>query len=367
MKRSMRIVVSLALALVLSVSALAADELFPAVNAYPGLSDVRESADNWYYAPVKTCYETGLMMGTGQGFNPDQSITVAEVAAISGRLAEAITGQAVPTAQAGQAWYAPYITYLEANHGLTGLDAGKQATRMDFFTMLAKVTPDSLLTPINQITALPDTLEPDILKFYNAGILTGTDEFGTFGGDQPLTRAEAAAMIARLIRPELRQSFTPSERPSDWDVPTKLAEILQAEGLDKNQVVLDYGDGNVVLLGEFATAMVEDSYWQTKTFWDEQGYGDQDWLSMELYYNGVNMTSAEAVKRATILGFTNGYFNAQTGSTAKREVLEEYLASNTVTTPALDKVDAKTICQKYHEYNDSQGGFDPATGDWKSE
>lgn len=43
-----------------------------------------------------------------------------------------------------------------------------------------------------------------ICGLYQAGILTGTDAGGSFDGQRPLTRAEAAAVIARVLRPELR-------------------------------------------------------------------------------------------------------------------------------------------------------------------
>ena len=76
--------------------------------------------------------------------------------------------------------------------------------------MLRAVLPDGMLSPINSITALPDTGSADVLRFYNAGILTGTDDSGTFEGDKRLSRAEAAAMIARIVRPSLRRRFTPA-------------------------------------------------------------------------------------------------------------------------------------------------------------
>lgn len=65
------------------------------------------------------------------------------------------------------------------------------------------------LPAVNEIAGLPDTGEPDILELYRAGVLTGSDEYGTFDGDLTLTRAEAAAICARILRPELRVSFSP--------------------------------------------------------------------------------------------------------------------------------------------------------------
>ena len=76
-----------------SAAAIAPEEAFPAVNTYPGFADVAGSA--WYAATVQTCYEVGLMTGTGAGFAPDQVLTVGEVAAIAARMNEAITGDSI--------------------------------------------------------------------------------------------------------------------------------------------------------------------------------------------------------------------------------------------------------------------------------
>ena len=69
------------------------------------------------------------------------------------------------------------------------------------------------LEPINQMTELPDTQDKTVLSLYNAGILTGTDQYGTFGGSLGLSRAEGAAMLARVLQPELRLTFTPAPLP----------------------------------------------------------------------------------------------------------------------------------------------------------
>lgn len=87
---------------------------------------------------------------------------------------------------------------------------GETATRLDFVKLLSLVSGD-LLESINDITDFPDATEETknlVLPFYQAGILTGTDDYGTFRATGTLSRAEMATMAARLIRPELRQEFT---------------------------------------------------------------------------------------------------------------------------------------------------------------
>ena len=94
-----------------SSAAIAPEEAFPAVNTYPGFADVAGSA--WYAATVQTCYEVGLMTGTGAGFAPDQVLTVGEVAAIAARMNEAITGDSIYLVDSILPWYTSYVDYLE--------------------------------------------------------------------------------------------------------------------------------------------------------------------------------------------------------------------------------------------------------------
>ena len=195
-----------------AAAAVTPEETFPDKNTYPGFIDVAQDA--WYADAARVCCEIGLMQGTGQAFAPDQILTVGEVAAIAARMNEAITGELIPmaTPAAGQTlpWYFSYVQYLE---GL-GIDVPvpeKQATRQEFVTLLSAVIPEEMLSPINTISSLPDSSDTNVLAFYSAGILTGVDRWGTFAPGGSLTRAETAAMVARVARPALRQSFTPAD------------------------------------------------------------------------------------------------------------------------------------------------------------
>ena len=153
-----------------SAAAIAPEEAFPAVNTYPGFADVAGSA--WYAATVQTCYEVGLMTGTGTGFAPDQVLTVGEVAAIAARMNEAITGDSIYLVDSTLPWYASYVDYLE-KLGVEVPDPVKQATRQEFIAMLAAVVPEDMLTPINQITALPDTADAAVLDLTLATAMIG--------------------------------------------------------------------------------------------------------------------------------------------------------------------------------------------------
>lgn len=87
---------------------------------------------------------------------------------------------------------------------LRPVDFGRfSACRREFAVALAAVAGE--LEVINpHIQQVPDSDEAEVLALYRAGILTGVDELGQFKPLNTLTRAEAAAMLARVLRPDLR-------------------------------------------------------------------------------------------------------------------------------------------------------------------
>lgn len=112
--------------------------------------------------------------------------------------------QAAQSAPLPGQWWRDAWYYAE-RHGLEDL-LRRVNNRLAFASRIAAVTD---LPAVNEIPGLPDTGDPDVLELYQAGILTGGDEYGTFHSYSTLTRAEAAAICARILRPELRLSFSP--------------------------------------------------------------------------------------------------------------------------------------------------------------
>ncbi|MTR33033.1 hypothetical protein GMD62_11820 [Pseudoflavonifractor sp. BIOML-A14] len=214
-QRFLSLALTLALCLGLAVPALAAEgDLFPATGTMPSLIDLSPdgpAAGEWYdYESVKVCVEAGLLKGSGMCFYPGNDITLAELATVAARIYEKTSGRSLPEEAEGDPWYGNGVRVMEELGLPLPADPVVPAARADFVAMLGAVLPDGMLSPINSITALPDTGSADVLRFYNAGILTGTDDSGTFEGDKRLSRAEAAAMIARIVRPSLRRRFTPA-------------------------------------------------------------------------------------------------------------------------------------------------------------
>lgn len=224
---------ALALALLATPALAAEGDLFPATGSMPAFADVSPegpgAGEAWYdYESVKVCVEAGLMKGTGEGFQPGGGLTIAELATVCARIHEKQGGMALPEPLAGEVWYGPAIRVMEELGIDTGADPLAEATRDDFARMLSTVCAGDTLKAINSISSLPDTDSADALRLYNAGILTGTDDYGTFSGAGSLSRAEAAAMLARVVRPSLRRQFIPAERPAGGADPSML--ILGVSG-----------------------------------------------------------------------------------------------------------------------------------------
>lgn len=99
-------------------------------------------------------------------------------------------------------WYARENGLLDAQPKATAFE--DPATRLDLVEWLVSALPVENFAPINTIAALPDTQDPEALLLFRAGILTGVDELGSFGGEQDLTRAELAVVLARITDPTRR-------------------------------------------------------------------------------------------------------------------------------------------------------------------
>ena len=252
-------------------AALTPEEAFPAEHTYPGFIDVETGA--WYADAARVCCEVGLMQGTGHAFSPDQILTVGEVAVIAARMNEAITGLGIPIAspKPGETlpWYFSYVRYLE-NLDLTVPDPEKTATRQEFVTLLAAVVPEDLLPSIHNVTTLPDSSDPNVLRFYNAGILAGLDSAGTFAPDKTLTRAECAAMVARIVRTDLRLTTAPATTQSYTLFVGQSGQFRSFPAGDTN---LDPAEDTEALVGHLLQEMAQLTGWNLDTTLITSGKG----------------------------------------------------------------------------------------------
>ena len=153
-------------------------------------------------------------------FDPEGTLRLNEAVKIACVIHALYTGQADPLQPGtGKHWADPYLAYAEANGILqkdefTNYDC--PATRSEMAHIFAKSLPEDGLEKINTILSINDVerddLSPvpyaaDIFKLYRAGVLAGEPKTHDFRPDSTITRAETAAIVARLALPETREKF----------------------------------------------------------------------------------------------------------------------------------------------------------------
>lgn len=220
------------------------------------------AATHWSAPSVKTCYEYGLMKGNSAvTFNPSGNLTVAQALVMADRVHEIYkTGSS--TLQNGSPWYQPYVDYAVENgiiNADTFTDYNAMITRAQMAQIFFNALPASELSAINTIADVPDIKgipqEDVIMTLYRAGVLTGSDIYGTFYPQKSITRAEAAAIIARIAIPsqrkntELMDKFTwPADSSVTIAMPETMIDISDSTGItsfsDERVCVVMHSDYN---------------------------------------------------------------------------------------------------------------------------
>ena len=240
------------------------DWLVPKVREAPAFTDM---TDVWCEDAVQTVCQAGLMQGRSDGsFNPSGELTGAHIVTICARLYDLLTGGdgVLPEPAEGQEWYDPAYEYLAeaidyqgtydpASGEYLGGGNGAQTSEEQRNALLFNFNPDKYpmqrrqfvelldqtlsaadvaLPAVNQISVVPDCKDSAVLSFYNAGILTGSDQYGSFRGGEILNRGQAAAILARLADPAQRVTFSP--------IPFDLcADVLGLEA-DSQAISIEY-------------------------------------------------------------------------------------------------------------------------------
>lgn len=187
-----------------------------ALGAFAGsfeqsFTDVCEDA--WYYDSVESVCETGLMQGTKEHiFSPDSPLIVAEGITIASRIAALQSGETIPEVE-GE-WYQQYVDYA-LQKGLleesTFIDCNAPIRRHEMASLLAETC--EALPVINEVEHIADispvaAYEKAVLSLYRAGVAVGNDSYGNFTPESTLTRAEAAAIVSRVMDSERRIKTT---------------------------------------------------------------------------------------------------------------------------------------------------------------
>lgn len=228
----------------LPVQALAAEGLdnFQKTEQYTSGTFTDVAASSWYVESVENAYELGLVKGSSATtFSPQQNITVGSALALASRLHSIYYTGSADFVQ-GEPWYQVYVDYCVDNGIITAgqyTDCNANATRRQFASILARALPEKALPAINTI---PDGKIPDVAQgaanyneiygLYRAGVLTGSDDYGTFAPETAIDRASVAAIVSRMALPQLRRQVELKDKPV----------AVTGVTLDKSALSISQGD-----------------------------------------------------------------------------------------------------------------------------
>lgn len=178
-------------------------------------TDVPQSA--WYYEEVKKAFEMGLVSGKSDTkYCPNDNLTFAEAVKLAACMNQRYYTGAVYLTD-GSPWYASYAEYAKA-HNIISSDPEwkKPADRASVARLFVAAFPAETLEAKNNIPdgSIPDVpmTHPDakaIYTMYRAGILQGNEEKDyEYRPASNIRRSEVAALLARLMDPAGRLSFT---------------------------------------------------------------------------------------------------------------------------------------------------------------
>lgn len=314
---------------------------FTSKNQYESGHFVDVDEKQWYAINVKSAYELGLFVGSGNRFNPDGNITIAQTLAVASRLHNTYFDKNEELIE-GSPWYQVYVDYA-INNGIIGAndfsDYSAKATRAQFASILAKCVDDSVFTAKNEVEdgMIPDvdmkaSYAQDVYKLYRTGILVGNNSKGTFTPDSNIKRSAVAAIVTRIVDPSLRESITLKQTHAE------------SISLSKTVLSLTVGDVETITATVSPSGAVEKATWSSS---DESvaivdngkitatGAGSAT-IKVETS-NGIKTECSITVKQAVLNGFhyeiTKQYFNSYTNILDSKQGAAYVEIENTGTVP----------------------------------
>ena len=160
------------------------------------------STEKYYYEPIISMYEAGVMSGYGNGyFGPDDNLTHAQVLVMLARLCK-IDLESIGT---GEIWYSSAAEWAELRLGLEDVPYGEPVTRGDvgkYIIKAYKLEEYLETTQIDEDKPFTDTDADYAEVLYDLGVAAGFpngDGTVSFGVDQLITRGQAATFFNRIL------------------------------------------------------------------------------------------------------------------------------------------------------------------------
>ncbi|MFO7612148.1 MAG: S-layer homology domain-containing protein [Clostridia bacterium] len=220
------------------------------VSAQNEFSDV--VTGDWYYEYAMELAEAGIINGfPDKSFRPDETLKADQFIKMM------VVALGCKEGNGEVYWASEYILFAKENGLLekfNGNEYNRPLIRGDMACMVSRAL--SIRGEETKVDAYglhdvfgytPDIYAMDIINVNNSGIITGYPD-GTFGYEKNITRAEACAVIYRLIFPEFRPGMQDALRVS---VPLHISDD---QTLIEDQINEFEGNSNCVLSnGVFST------------------------------------------------------------------------------------------------------------------
>lgn len=179
--------------------------------------DVNEN--EWYGVygdgSIRTAVCLGIMNGYSDGtFLPNNDLKLCEAIKMALTVYDIYNFGEPQQYEMGPVWYQEIVaSAIEKGIIRDGdfVDYEASATRCEMAYIFSRALPESELMQINGVYSLPDVTEvteyyESVFLLYRAGILTGNDAQGTFAPYTTISRAQAAAIIARMAVVSMRKT-----------------------------------------------------------------------------------------------------------------------------------------------------------------
>jgi len=215
----------------------------------------------WYAGYVADAFNYGFISGRSETlFAPLGMITLGEAVTLAVKLGS-VYHTGCSDFELTEPYYMAYAQYA-LEHGFIDkhMDYDATATRAQFAGLFYNSMPASAFPEINIISAYGiNDVMPDaeygaaIYALYRAGVLAGSDQYGTFYPDSYITRAEACALMVRLAVPAFRiNTKLPDSLPADVIYRRSAGAVIMIETFDSGGNAIRTGSAFVISAGGYA-------------------------------------------------------------------------------------------------------------------
>ncbi len=264
-------------------------------------SDVKSGA--WYKEDVQNAYELSFMNGTGDGvFSPEGNVTLAQAVTVAARVNAIYNGKTAPENSKTGNWYDSYVAYcLENGIILKGEydNYTRNATRAEVALIFARALPASYYNAINDVKRVPDMPKTnkgaeELLMLYNAGVVMGNDEYGTFNPASDIKRSEMSAIIGRAALPEtrLKKELVLADYNDAYYLIDEISAVAQQSAVDVRDTSWFYENRNLSrVVSNNLTTFADTSPDYPITVWRDLDDVSEGLLTVE---SGVTFNSANS-------------------------------------------------------------------------